>query len=62
MTTRRNPIYHTIVPATLEHLLIGSIPREGGMLQVIRSAVPNTVRRPPDPGWNLPLSRRSSDR
>ena len=28
MTTRKNPIYHTIVPATLEHLLIGSIPRE----------------------------------
>jgi len=43
MTTRKNPIYHTIVPATLEHLLIGSIPREGGMLQVIRGAVPNTL-------------------
>jgi 2,5-furandicarboxylate decarboxylase 1 len=42
MTTRRNPIYHTIVPATLEHMLLGSIPREGGMLQVIRAAVPNT--------------------
>ena len=58
MTTRRNPIYHTIVPATLEHLLIGSIPREGGMLQVIRGAVPNTRRCPSDPGWHLPLSRR----
>ncbi|MGA2961568.1 MAG: UbiD family decarboxylase [Candidatus Korobacteraceae bacterium] len=43
MTTRRNPIYHTIVPATLEHLLIGSIAREGGMLEVIRGAVPNTL-------------------
>jgi 2,5-furandicarboxylate decarboxylase 1 len=43
MTTRRNPIYHTIVPATLEHLLIGSVSREGGMLEVIRAAVPNTV-------------------
>jgi 2,5-furandicarboxylate decarboxylase 1 len=43
MTTRRNPIYHTIIPATLEHLLIGSIPREGGMLEVIRGAVPNTL-------------------
>ena len=43
MTTRKNPIYHTIVPATLEHLLIGSIAREGGMLQVIRGAVPNTL-------------------
>ncbi len=43
MTMRRNPIYHTIVPATLEHLLIGSVSREGGMLEVIRAAVPNTL-------------------
>jgi 2,5-furandicarboxylate decarboxylase 1 len=43
MTTRRNPIYHTIVPATLEHLLIGSVSREGGMLEVIRATVPNTL-------------------
>ena len=40
MTTRKDPIYHTIVPATLEHLLLGAIPREGGMLQAIRHAVP----------------------
>jgi 2,5-furandicarboxylate decarboxylase 1 len=43
MTTRRNPIYHTIVPATMEHLLLGAIPREGGMLQVIKGAVPNAL-------------------
>ncbi len=43
ITTRKLPIYHTIVPATMEHLLLGAIPREGGMLQVIRSAVPNTL-------------------
>jgi 2,5-furandicarboxylate decarboxylase 1 len=43
MTTRRDPIYHTIVPASMEHMLLGSISREGGMLQVIRAAVPNTV-------------------
>jgi 2,5-furandicarboxylate decarboxylase 1 len=43
ITTRRSPIYHTIVPATMEHLLLGSIPREGGMLQTIRSSVPNVV-------------------
>jgi len=43
ITTRQSPIYHTIVPATMEHLLLGAIPREGGMLQVIRSAVPNTI-------------------
>jgi 2,5-furandicarboxylate decarboxylase 1 len=43
MTTRRKPIYHTIVPATMEHMLLGSVSREGGMLQVIRAAVPNAV-------------------
>ncbi|CEP66492.1 UbiD decarboxylyase family [Moorella glycerini] len=41
MTSRRNPIYQTIVPATMEHLLLGAIPREGGLLQVIKNAVPN---------------------
>lgn len=43
VTSRRSPIYHTIVPATMEHLLLGAIPREGGMLQVIKSAVPNAL-------------------
>lgn len=43
ITTRKNPLYHTIVPATMEHLLLGAIPREGGMLQAIRQAVPTTL-------------------
>ncbi len=43
ITRRKEPIYQAIVPATMEHMLLGAIPREGGMLQVIRSAVPNTV-------------------
>ena len=43
VTTRRSPIYQTIVPASMEHLLLGSLPREGGMLRVIRGAVPNTI-------------------
>jgi len=43
MTTRRDPIYHTIVPATREHLLLGAIPREAGLLQTIRNTVPNVV-------------------
>jgi len=42
MTMRKNAIYQTIVPATMEHLLLGAIPREGSMLRVIRNAVPNT--------------------
>ena len=41
MTTRKNPIFQTIVPATMEHMLLGAIPREGGMLQIIKGAVPN---------------------
>jgi 2,5-furandicarboxylate decarboxylase 1 len=32
VTHRHNPIYHTIVPAEMEHLLLGSIPREATML------------------------------
>lgn len=43
MTTRENPVYHTIVPATMEHCLLGAIPREGGMLQIIRNTVPATL-------------------
>lgn len=43
MTTRANPLYHTILPATLEHMLLGAIPREGGMLQMVRHAVPSTL-------------------
>ncbi len=40
MTTRKNPIFQTIVPATDEHLLLGGIPREGGILQLVKNAVP----------------------
>lgn len=40
MTSRHKPIYHTIVPATMEHLLLGAIPREGGLLQLVKNAVP----------------------
>lgn len=43
MTTRKDPIFHTVVPATMEHCLLGAIPREGGMLQVIRNTVPDTL-------------------
>jgi UbiD family decarboxylases len=43
VTMRKNPVFHTIVPATMEHLLLGAIPREGGMLQMIRHAVPTAT-------------------
>lgn len=40
---RSDPIYHTIIPATREHLLLGGIPREAVLLQLVQQAVP-TVR------------------
>jgi len=43
ITHRTNPIFHTIVPAAMEHLLLGGIPREASLLQTVRQAVP-TVR------------------
>ena len=41
ITYRNNPIYHTVIPATMEHLLLGCIPREATMMQVIQQATPN---------------------
>ncbi|HWH81783.1 MAG TPA: UbiD family decarboxylase [Burkholderiaceae bacterium] len=32
ITHRRDPIFHTIVPAEMEHLLLGAIPREATLL------------------------------
>ena len=36
---RDNPIYHTILPATAEHLLLGVIPREANLYQLVKHAV-----------------------
>lgn len=41
ITYRNNPIYHTIIPATSEHLLLGGIAREATMLQLVRQVTPN---------------------
>lgn len=43
ITHRNQPIYHTIIPATMEHLLLGAIPREATMLQMVRQAVPSAL-------------------
>lgn len=40
---RENPVYHTIVPAGYEHLLLGGIPREASLFETVRQLVP-TVR------------------
>ena len=41
VTYRSQPVYHTIIPATMEHLLLGAISREATMMQLLRQATPN---------------------
>lgn len=43
VTHRTNPIYHTIVPAEMEHLLLGSIPREATMLAHLQRSLPGVL-------------------
>lgn len=40
VTWRERPIYHTIVPAAREHLLLGAVPREAGLLDRLRRRFP----------------------
>jgi 2,5-furandicarboxylate decarboxylase 1 len=40
VTTRRNPIFHTIVGGGLEHLLLGGIPREATLLAHLQRSFP----------------------
>lgn len=41
VTHRHEPIYHTIVPAAMEHLLLGGIPREATLLAHLQRSFPN---------------------
>lgn len=43
VTHRRDPIFHTIVPAGLEHLLLGGIAREASILAHLRRSFPSVV-------------------
>ncbi|WP_174363662.1 UbiD family decarboxylase [uncultured Caballeronia sp.] len=43
VTHRRNPIYHTIVPAEMEHLLLGAIPREATLLSHLQRSHPGVT-------------------
>jgi 2,5-furandicarboxylate decarboxylase 1 len=43
ITHRRDPIFHDILPAGREHLLLGAIPREASLLLGLRRSYP-TVR------------------
>src|SRR6202140_1299675 len=41
VTHREQPIYHTIVPAEMEHLLLGAIPREATLLSHLQRSHPD---------------------
>lgn len=41
VTHRTDPLYHTIVPAGMEHLLLGGIPREATILAHLQRSFPN---------------------
>ena len=43
MTQRRAPIFHTIIPAEMEHLLLGAIPREATLLSHLKRSFPGVT-------------------
>jgi len=43
VTHRRDPIYHTIVPAETEHLLLGAVPREATILAHLKRSFPDVL-------------------
>ena len=43
VTHRRNLIFHTIVPAGLEHLMLGAIPREATILGLLQRSFPDVL-------------------
>ena len=43
ITHRESPIYHTIVPAAMEHLLLGAIPREASILTALQRQFSNVM-------------------
>ncbi len=43
VTTRAKPIFHTIVPAAMEHLLLGAIPREATIVAHLQRTCPTVL-------------------
>ena len=52
ITHREKPIYHTVIPATMEHLLLGGVSREATMMPLLAQASANVkdVRLTPGSG------------
>ena len=43
ITHRKQPVFHTIVPAAMEHLLLGAIPREASILTALQRQFSNVI-------------------
>lgn len=43
ITHREQPLYHTIVPAAMEHLVLGAIPREASLLTLLKRTFPGVL-------------------
>ena len=43
ISRRRDAVFHTIVPAAMEHLLLGAIPREASLLSLLRRSFPSVL-------------------
>ncbi|YBV94448.1 UbiD family decarboxylase (plasmid) [Phyllobacteriaceae bacterium JZ32] len=43
VTSRRRPLFHTIVGGGLEHLILGAIPREATILNSLQHSFPNVI-------------------
>lgn len=43
VTMRAQPVYHTIIPAEMEHLLLGAIPREATLLAHLQRSFPSVL-------------------
>lgn len=43
ITHRINPVFHTIIPSEMEHLLLGAIPREATLLAHLQRSFPGVV-------------------
>ncbi len=43
VTHRRDPVFHTIVPAEMEHSLLGAIPREGRCSRILQRSHPGVT-------------------
>jgi len=66
VTTRRAPLFHTIVGGGLEHLILGCIPREATILNTLQQMFPNVLGVHLPPGgtcrYHLYVKLRATNR